>query len=76
MDRLEYAKEVLSKMELDKSNGILSIEDELEIKGRIFNIVMRGYDIPLQGSTTKTCNINRIVPKPSFFVRSEFHKKW
>lgn len=76
MNRIEYAKEVLSKMETDKSNGVLSEQDEMEIRGRILNIVLRGYDIPLQGSTMNTHKPERVIPEPHFFVRNEFHKIW
>ena len=69
MDRFERAKEILTQMESDKSSGILSKEDEMEIKGRVLNLVLRGYDIPLQGSTHNTCKIERVLPEPSFFKR-------
>ena len=72
MDRIEHAKNVLSKMESDKSEGLLSEQDELEIRGRILNIIIRGYDIPLQGSTRNTCQVERVLPEPSFFIRKKF----
>jgi hypothetical protein len=76
IDRIEKARQILSKMEIDKANGVLSNEDELEIKGRLLNIVLRCYDIPLQGSTTNTYKPETVLPTPQSFVRSEFHKIW
>jgi hypothetical protein len=73
-NRIEYAKSILKQMEVDHANGKLTEDDITEIKGRVFNIMLRGYDLPLLGSTTNTCVNERVLPEPYFFERKGFHK--
>lgn len=50
---------------------------EEEVKGRILNVILRGYDIPLQWSTTFTCrHMKRVLPEPETMIRKGRNLMW
>jgi len=78
--RGDYARMLISKMDLDINSEVnrqLKKQMHTEFNGRIVNVILRGYDIPLQGSTTHTCNhLNRVLPDPIFFKRKGYFKSF
>ena len=78
-NRAKYVNCLIQKM-----NEMLSNESDEnkktmikeEINGRIINIILRGYDIPLQGSTTLTCDhMKPIIPTPERVKKSGYFKQ-
>lgn len=78
-DREDYSFKLIEIINKLVSNNILDkkIDKEIlaELEGRALNMYLRGYDIPLQGSTMHTCShMKPIVPEQWFFERRSFIK--
>jgi hypothetical protein len=78
-DREDYSFKLIKIINTLLDNKTLDAEFDrdliAELEGRALNMYLRGYDIPLQGSTTHTCSHMRpVIPEPWFFERRSFLK--
>ena len=63
--------------EIDVINNCVSILKDMisTTKWRVLNVMLRWYDLPLQGANIYH-RMERVIPETSSFVRSTFHKKF
>ena len=79
-NRAEYVQLLIKNMKIDieKENNIeIKKLIKKEYNGRMINVILRGYDIPLQGSTTITCkHMKAVLPTPLSVQKQGYFKNF